>query len=47
MKEEDPFFKAEIKVLVEEKVSPADQNFQAYMSAPSVAVCPLAISSDN
>ena len=32
MKEEDPFFKAEIKVLVEEKVSPADQNFQAYLS---------------
>ncbi len=32
MKEEDPFFKAEIKVLVEDKVSPADQNFQAYLS---------------
>ena len=32
MKEEDPFFKAEVKVLVEEKVSPADQNFQAYLS---------------
>ncbi|MEK0422614.1 MAG: endopeptidase La [Bacteroidota bacterium] len=32
IKEEDPFFKAEIKVLVEDKVSPADQNFQAYLS---------------
>ena len=32
IQEEDPFFKAEIKVLVEEKVSPADQNFQAYLS---------------
>ena len=32
VKEEDPFFKAEIKVLVEDKVSPADQNFQAYLS---------------
>ncbi len=32
MKEEDPFFKAAINVLVEEKVSPADQNFQAYLS---------------
>jgi ATP-dependent Lon protease len=32
MKELDPFFKAEIKVLEEEKVSPADQNFQAHLS---------------
>jgi ATP-dependent Lon protease len=32
MKEEDPFFKAEIKVLVEEKVSPEDKNFQAYLA---------------
>ena len=32
VKEEDPFFKAEIKVLLEDKVSPADQNFQAYLS---------------
>ena len=32
VKEEDPFFKAEIKVLVEDKVSPTDQNFQAYLS---------------
>jgi ATP-dependent Lon protease len=32
MKEEDPFFKAEIKVLVEEKVSPDDKNFQAYLA---------------
>lgn len=32
MKEEDPFFKANIKVLVEEKVGKEDQNFQAYLS---------------
>jgi len=32
MKEEDPFFKATIKVLVEEKVGKEDQNFQAYLS---------------
>ncbi len=32
MKEEDPFFKAEVKVLVEEKVGPEDQNFQAHLS---------------
>jgi ATP-dependent Lon protease len=32
IKEEDPFFKAEVKVLAEEIVSPADQNFQAYLS---------------
>ncbi len=32
MKEEDPFFKASIKVLVEEKVGKEDQNFQAYLS---------------
>ena len=32
MKEEDPFFKARIKVLVEEKVGKEDQNFQAYLS---------------
>ena len=32
MKEEDPFFKAEVKVLEEEKVSPEDQNFQAHLS---------------
>ena len=32
MKEEDPFFKASIKVLVEENVGKEDQNFQAYLS---------------
>ena len=32
MKEEDPFFKASIKVLVEEKVGTEDQHFQAYLS---------------
>jgi len=32
IKEEDPFFKAAVKVLEEEIVSPADQNFQAYLS---------------
>ena len=32
MKEEDPFFKASIKVLVEEKVGKENQNFQAYLS---------------
>ena len=32
IKEEDPFFKAAVKVLAEEIVSPADQNFQAYLS---------------
>jgi ATP-dependent Lon protease len=32
MKEEDPYFKAEVKVLVEEKVGPEDQNFQAHLS---------------
>ena len=32
MKELDPFFKAEIKVLEEEKVSAEDQNFQAHLS---------------
>lgn len=32
MKEIEPFFKAEIKVLEEEKVSPEDQNFQAHLS---------------
>ena len=32
MKELEPFFKAEIKVLEEEKVSPEDQNFQAHLS---------------
>jgi ATP-dependent Lon protease len=32
MKEEDPFFKASIKVLLEEKVGKEDQNFQAYLS---------------
>ena len=32
IKEEDPFFKVEVKVLAEEIVSPADQNFQAYLS---------------
>ncbi|MFM2439710.1 MAG: endopeptidase La, partial [Bacteroidota bacterium] len=32
MKEEDPFFKAEVKVLIEEKVDKEDQNFQAHLS---------------
>ena len=32
MKEMEPFFKAEIKVLDEEKVSSDDQNFQAHLS---------------
>ena len=32
MVEEDPFFKAEIKELVEEVVKKEDQNFQAYLS---------------
>ena len=32
MKEEDPFFKAEVKVLVEEKMGIDDQNFQAHLS---------------
>ena len=32
MKEEDPYFKAEVKVLVEEKVGDEDQNFQAHLS---------------
>jgi len=32
IKEEDPFFKAAVKVLEEEIVRPADQNFQAYLS---------------
>ena len=32
MKEEDPYFKAEVKVLVEEQVSAEDQNFQAHLS---------------
>lgn len=32
IKEEDPFFKAAVKILAEEIVSPADQNFQAYLS---------------
>ncbi len=32
MKEVDPFFKAEVKVLVEEKVDKEDQNFQAHLS---------------
>jgi ATP-dependent Lon protease len=32
IKEQDPFFKADIKILIEEKVSPTDQNFQAYLS---------------
>ena len=32
MKEEDPFFKAEVKVLVEEKMGVDDQNFQAHLS---------------
>ena len=32
MKEEDPFFKASVKVLVEDKVDKENQNFQAYLS---------------
>jgi ATP-dependent Lon protease len=32
MKEEDPFFKANVKVLVEDKVDKENQNFQAYLS---------------
>ena len=32
MKEEDPFFKASVKVLVEEKLGKEDQDFQAYLS---------------
>ena len=32
MKEEDPFFKAEVKVIVEEKMGVDDQNFQAHLS---------------
>ena len=32
IKEEDPFFKAEVKVLTEEKVKAEDQNFQAHLS---------------
>ncbi len=32
VKEEDPYFKAEVKILTEEKVSPEDQNFQAHLS---------------
>lgn len=32
MKEEDPFFKASIKVLLEEAVGKDDQHFQAYLS---------------
>ena len=32
MKELEPYFKAEIKVLEEEKVGPEDQNFQAHLS---------------
>ena len=32
MKEEDPFFKASVKVLVEDKVEKENQNFQAYLS---------------
>ena len=32
MKEEVPFFKAEVKVLIEEKVDKEDQNFQAHLS---------------
>ncbi len=32
MKEQDPYFKATVNILVEEKVSPTDQNFQAYLS---------------
>ena len=32
MKEEDPFFKASVKVLVEDKVDKENQDFQAYLS---------------
>ncbi|MCX6203532.1 MAG: endopeptidase La [Bacteroidetes bacterium] len=32
MKEEDPFFKASVKVLVEDKVDKDNQNFQAYLA---------------
>jgi ATP-dependent Lon protease len=32
MKEEDPFFKASVAVLLEEKVDAEDKNFQAYLS---------------
>ena len=32
IKEEDPFFKAEVKPLTEEKVTAEDQNFQAHLS---------------
>jgi len=32
MKEEDPFFKASVKVLVEDKVEKENQNIQAYLS---------------
>ena len=32
VKEEEPFFKAEIKLLIEDIVSPSDQNFQAHLS---------------
>ena len=32
MKEEDPFFKAEVIILVEEKLGVEDQNFQAHLS---------------
>lgn len=32
MNEQDPYFKASINILIEEKVSPSDQNFQAYLS---------------
>jgi len=32
MMEEDPFFKAEVKILVEEKMGIEDQNFQAHLS---------------
>ena len=32
MKEEDPFFKASVKVLVEDKVEKENQDFQAYLS---------------
>ena len=32
LNEQDPYFKASINILIEEKVSPSDQNFQAYLS---------------
>ena len=32
MKEEDPFFKARVKVLIEDKVEKDNQNFQAYLA---------------